>query len=435
MHNSNIRVSVVIPAKNEEQTILEIIKQAQESKHVNEVIVSVDKNTSDNTARVASEAGAKVIQQDAAGFGNVIKCGLEKAKNNIIFKTDGDIKQFHSTWIDKTIEQLDDNTGLVKTYWDQENHTRSVTSLTVKPIIKYWCPDLAFIKMPLSGIYLFDKSQVDWRQLGNDWSFDLDLLLNFYFNGYHIKQTLIPEINDRRKTTKDLIPMAEEVVKLLHAKLKTSRTDAQRILIVMAHPDDAEIWAGGTIAQTCLNGGKVVSIVITGTNQRQNEAIAASKLIPGFTPIFFKQKQFSDFVNIGLAKKIANTIHDFKPSILITHHPGDFHIDHRRASDLTLLSLLQLGHKNYPEKVFYSNTYFQKDRLSNSFSPDTYVDISDFVTIKKRLITMHQSQRVDYYLQMAEAMDRMNGIKSGVKYAETFLTCTTHLTNKARKFL
>lgn len=427
-------VSVVIPAKNEEKTIAAIILSSKKSRYVNQVIVSIDRTTSDQTAKIAEEMGALVIQENVSGFGKVIKKGIEHSNNNLVFKTDGDIRQFQSDWIDRAVQQYDKNIGLVKTFWPQKKHTRSVTALTAKPVINKLCPELSFIHLPLSGIYLFDKNKVDWKDLSEDWGFDLHLLLNVYFKGFKIKQFIIPEIVDTKKNIKDLVPMAQEIVNLLFSLFSLPSKNA-KILIITAHPDDAEIWCGGTIAQTCLNGGEVKSIIVTGTNKRIKESISTSKLIPSFEPIFLNQNQFEDFIKIEISDKISDVIHNFQPEIIITHQPEDFHIDHRRVSELTLMSLLRLGHKNYPNRVYYCNTYFQKDRLSNSFSPDSFVDISNYFSLKKKLISMHKSQRITYYLDMIEAMDKMNGIKSGVEYAEAFLTCTTHLTNKAKKCL
>jgi LmbE family N-acetylglucosaminyl deacetylase len=431
MSNLLQQVSVVIPAFNEEKRIVEIINEAKRSRFVNEVIVSVDAKTTDNTALVAENAGAIVIQSGKVGFGIVIKQGIKAAKNNFVFKTDGDIKDFSHDWIDRSVNLIKGDTVAVKTYWPQVEHTRSVTFLTTKPIIKFWRPELDYIKMPLSGIYLFLKNEVDWEYLNNDWGFDLDIILKIHSSGKDIKQLLIPEIFDKRKKTSDVIPMAENIVNLLHERFEVPDMASQKILLITAHPDDAEIWCGGTIAKTCLNGGHVKSIVVTGTKERREEAMEAAKLLPNFEPIFLNQGQFEDFIKEDLAFQIADVIHKFKPDILITHQPEDFHLDHRRTSELALLSLLRLRHKNYPRRVFYCNTYFQKDRFSDTFSPDVYFDISDTIELKKELIACHKSQRVEYYTEMIDAMDRMNGLKSGVKYAETFLTCTTHLTNKA----
>ena len=213
-----MNVSVIIPALNEGRTIETIIKECKRSKYVNEIIVSIDKATTDNTESIAKKSGAIVTHSNGKGFGFTFKNGIKTSKNDLIFKTDGDIRDFQYSWIDRCVESLDHKVGLVKTFWEQKKHTRSVTALTAKPMIKVMYPEISDIHLPLSGIYLFKKSCVEWQKLIDNWGFDLHLLLNVHSNNYTVKQIMIPEIEDRRKETKELIPMANEIASLLFSK-------------------------------------------------------------------------------------------------------------------------------------------------------------------------------------------------------------------------
>jgi LmbE family N-acetylglucosaminyl deacetylase len=176
-------------------------------------------------------------------------------------------------------------------------------------------------------------------------------------------------------------------------------------------------------------------VVITGNKKRNQESLSAANFLPNISVEFFDENEFEDFVKPEIADRITGFIHDFKPNILITHHPDDVHIDHRRTSELTLMSLLKLNRQNYPEKVFYSNTYFQYDLYSKCLSPDKFVDISDHFSLKEKMIKCHESQNPQKYIEMVNAMDTSNGIKSGVKKAEAFCTVTTHISNRAQNDL
>lgn len=83
----HVKVSVVIPAKNEAPTIRDIIKEAK--KYAFEVLV-IDGNSQDATRKIAEEEGAKVFQDSGTGKGKAVRLGIEKAKGDIIVFIDAD---------------------------------------------------------------------------------------------------------------------------------------------------------------------------------------------------------------------------------------------------------------------------------------------------------------------------------------------------------
>ena len=80
-------VSAVIPAYNEEKTIEAVVKGALS--HVDEVLV-VDDGSTDDTARIAEEARAKVLKQQNAGVLKATELGLREATCDIIVTLDAD---------------------------------------------------------------------------------------------------------------------------------------------------------------------------------------------------------------------------------------------------------------------------------------------------------------------------------------------------------
>ena len=82
-----MKVTAVIPAKNEEEGIEKIIKNV--SRFVDEVLV-VDGHSKDKTRQIAKECGAKVVLDGGKGKGDGIRTGIRKAKGDIIVFIDAD---------------------------------------------------------------------------------------------------------------------------------------------------------------------------------------------------------------------------------------------------------------------------------------------------------------------------------------------------------
>lgn len=83
----DLRISVVIPCFNEEHGLRHVLERMPS--YVDEVVV-VDNNSTDDTARVAQELGARVIFEARKGYGNAYQAGLPAATGDIIATVDGD---------------------------------------------------------------------------------------------------------------------------------------------------------------------------------------------------------------------------------------------------------------------------------------------------------------------------------------------------------
>jgi len=80
-------ISVVIPCHNEEVGIRSVMEQMPSL--VDEVVV-VDNCSTDNTSKVASELGARVIFEGRKGYGRAYKTGFAAARGDVIVTMDGD---------------------------------------------------------------------------------------------------------------------------------------------------------------------------------------------------------------------------------------------------------------------------------------------------------------------------------------------------------
>lgn len=87
---SKSKVSVILPAYNEEENIGQLVNRIKKLKEVDEVVV-VDDGSTDRTAEKAKEAGAFVVKHPYnVGNGASIKTGGFRAKGNILVFMDAD---------------------------------------------------------------------------------------------------------------------------------------------------------------------------------------------------------------------------------------------------------------------------------------------------------------------------------------------------------
>lgn len=83
------KVSIVIPAYNEEATIARVVEDYKKNEYVDEVLV-VNNNSKDRTVECATEAGGRVISETKAGYGHALRRGMDDAVGDIMILTEAD---------------------------------------------------------------------------------------------------------------------------------------------------------------------------------------------------------------------------------------------------------------------------------------------------------------------------------------------------------
>ena len=106
------KISIVLPAKNEAGAIQQTVKAIKQLNRVDEIIVVNDGST-DDTAQIAEQAGAKVISHPySKGKGAAIKTGARNAIGDVIVFMDAD-GQHDANDILKLIEKIEQGYDLV----------------------------------------------------------------------------------------------------------------------------------------------------------------------------------------------------------------------------------------------------------------------------------------------------------------------------------
>jgi LmbE family N-acetylglucosaminyl deacetylase/molybdopterin-guanine dinucleotide biosynthesis protein A len=422
-------VSVVIPARDEAATILDVVAAVRGSRRVGEVVV-VDNGSSDDTARLAERAGARVVACPQPGFGRAMKAGLKAAKHRWIFKCDADMRTAQADWVDRLVAAADAETWLVKGNWTSDHDPMPVTQLTVRPALKRMYPKLLDVEVPLSGVYLLDRDRFEVAKLSDTYALDLELVLQVRERGGKLLQVDIGDMQHADRGLAHDAGIATEI--MAHMIDRFSADPQERLLVVMAHADDPVIWAGGLIGRYAAVGAQVHVVVACADETRKAEALSIQSALPEVDVTVLDQPEFIDLVHSPAFDGVNRVIGAMSPTLIVTHHEADPHPDHRACCETVCAALMALGSPAFPRLLLMCAPYFFETRSAAGFRPTVYVDVSNQIALKQQLLAEHRSQDIVYWRRLFELMDGLSGLKAGVDRAEAFEPMPYYRTPRAR---
>ena len=226
---------------------------------------------------------------------------------------------------------------------------------------------------------------------------------------------------------------------------------APRLLAVMAHPDDAEFLIGGTLFHLKALGWGLGIVTMTagdcGSTTHSKEEIsriryAEAKAATDYLGAWYACIGLMDievFANAENVRRVVEMMRNFNPSIVITHSPVDYMLDHEETSRLaraatfaTAMPLYRTQHVPPAEigratpALYYADPLEGIDPLGERVDPQFYVDISQQLEKKRQMLSCHASQRnwlrehhrVDEYLDRMTKWAALSGGECGCEYAE-----------------
>ncbi|WP_407380721.1 glycosyltransferase [Methanobrevibacter sp.] len=207
------KVSVIIPAYNEENTVARVVDVVKSVSFVDEIIV-VNDGSSDNTAQEASNAGAIVINHEVnKGKGEALHTGYKNAECDIIAFIDADIHNLTSKKVESMIKPiLLGKTDITKTKFARESGR--VTELTAKPLLNFFFPEISF-EQPLSGQFAARKEILKKINFEKDYGVDVGIVIDANILGISIMEVDIGAIEHDMSPLADLNIMANEVVRTI----------------------------------------------------------------------------------------------------------------------------------------------------------------------------------------------------------------------------
>lgn len=206
-------ISVVIPALNEAMNIDYVIDLARESGCVDEIIV-VDDGSIDDTPLKATSAGARVITSSLLGKGASMEDGLLESRGQIVIFLDGDLRGLDRSLIQRLVDPIKDGRAdFVKARFSR--NSGRVTTLTAKPLLATFFPELVHFAQPLGGIVAARRELLERLDFEQDFGVDLALLIDAHFAQARIAEVDIGHLEHDSQSLEALGEMAKQVVRSL----------------------------------------------------------------------------------------------------------------------------------------------------------------------------------------------------------------------------
>jgi LmbE family N-acetylglucosaminyl deacetylase len=183
-----------------------------------------------------------------------------------------------------------------------------------------------------------------------------------------------------------------------------------RALVIGAHPDDCEFSAGGLAAKLVAGGHAVKFVSVTDGSAGHHEIgggplakrrLEETRAVAAVAGVEYEVLDYPDGrleVDLAARERMIRIIRAFRPDLVFTHRPNDYHPDHRRTSTLVqdasyLIRVPNIAplvpHLSETPVILYLRDGFQKPY---PFQADVAVATDDVLDAKARMLHCHASQ-------------------------------------------
>ena len=223
------------------------------------------------------------------------------------------------------------------------------------------------------------------------------------------------------------------------------------LMVVVAHPDDAEFMVAGTVAKWAKHGCEVTYVIVTkGDKGSDDPTMTSSKLteireaeqrtagtILGVT--HFEFMGYPDGYlqhTLDLRRDITRLVRKYRPEVLVTFDPthrlvGESYVnhpDHRTTGDAAIDAVFPSARDRltFPELLVDGLEPWKVHQLWLGFAaaPDVCVDISESIETKRAALAAHPSQFGDDIHEFVIGMARNDARDHGFEFGESFRRIT-----------
>ena len=210
-----------------------------------------------------------------------------------------------------------------------------------------------------------------------------------------------------------------------------------KVLIIAVHPDDETLGCGGTLLKHKANGDEIHWLICTQTdikndfyNIREQEIQKVYDLynFDTVTNLQLKTMQVDEYSMSELIGKISKVMNEVKPNIIYLPFKGDVHSDHRKIFEASY-SCTKSFRYPFIKRIYtietLSETEFAPSTKEDSFIPNVFVDISEFMDKKIEIMKVYESEIAEHPFPRSQrnlrALATLRGATAGCEYAESFM--------------
>jgi LmbE family N-acetylglucosaminyl deacetylase len=214
-----------------------------------------------------------------------------------------------------------------------------------------------------------------------------------------------------------------------------------KVLVIAVHPDDETLGCGGTLCKHKDNGDEIHWLIAT--DIKESEGYSVSRIKKRDDEILKVGSLFSfDSINkLGLTttkvdecsmseliSKISSAINLIKPNIIYLPFKSDVHSDHKYIFD-AVYSCTKSFRYPFIKKIYMmetlSETEFSLSTKEDSFVPNVFVDISEYMDKKIEIMNTYESEMGEHPFPRSErnirALATFRGATADCDYAESFI--------------
>ncbi|HEY3010656.1 MAG TPA: glucosyl-3-phosphoglycerate synthase [Micromonosporaceae bacterium] len=237
------RVSVVLPALDEEPTVGEIVAGvralADRTGLVDEIVV-VDSGSVDRTAEIAAAAGGSVHHRDDIlpelgsypGKGEVLWKALAVTSGDILVYVDADLTDFRQSFVTGLLGPLlcDETVLMVKGFYDRPllDVTAAgggrVTELAARPLLAAFFPELSGVVQPLAGEYAARRPLLEELPFAAGYGVETGLLIDAY-RGHGLDAIAQVDLGHRTHGHQDTAALGRMAATILQTVLRRAEVE------------------------------------------------------------------------------------------------------------------------------------------------------------------------------------------------------------------
>ena len=229
------------------------------------------------------------------------------------------------------------------------------------------------------------------------------------------------------------------------SRLKKTKKNMNKILVIVAHPDDEVLGCGCTISKYSQNSEVFVLILGEGITSRydsrekvdpravqnlKNKSIEAGRILGVRETMFLDlpDQRFDVLPFLEIVKRVEEIINRIKPDIIYTHSQSDLNLDHRICFNAVLTASRPKPEMFIKEIISFeipSSTEWSFGKINGYFCPNVF-ESGEQKDIEKKLnaLRIYESEMRQFPHPRSEeailSLGKTRGSCVGVNYAEAF---------------